>query len=82
MSTHSTDGREWAKLSDLKPGDKLIADGGFTCIPDGTIVEVAVDARNESYVPCKCGMHNLHGQVSEDDDDHLVGLWPVPTEPA
>lgn len=28
------------KLSELKPGDKLVADGGFTCLKDGQIVTI------------------------------------------
>lgn len=86
MSTHSTDGRSWAKLSELKPGDKLIADGGFTCMRDGAIKVVLAEPNGELYVFCdgpdgeggleegKCH-HNLKGQISQENHDSLVGLW-------
>lgn len=93
MSTHSLDGREWAKLSDLKPGDYLEADGDFTCIANGKFVEV-IDGTNflakflnwwngdkpskyHFYVHCDDGRHYLDGQLSDKDHDHLVGLWKV-----
>lgn len=78
MTTHSSDGREWAKLSELVPGRKLIADGGFTCIKDGAVLEVMRDQSGELYVPCSEGHHNLEGQFSEIDHNHLVGFWLEP----
>jgi len=81
MSMHSTDGREWAKLSALKEGDKLLADGGFTCIEEGAILTVAKDGRSNLFVPCGLAgkdKHYLDGQISDDDHDHLVGFWPAP----
>lgn len=73
-NTHSTDGREWAKLSELKPGDHVLADDGFTCGMNGKTLEVSQDDHG-LYVPCNEGKHHLDGQA--DDGDHLVGLWPV-----
>lgn len=32
MTTKDKNGREYAKLSELKVGDKLEIDGGFTCM--------------------------------------------------
>ena len=77
MSTHSLDGREWARLSQLKPGDTVIADGGFTCIPDGARLQVCEHAEGGLCVPCAEGGHHLDGQLFAKDNDHLVGLWPA-----
>lgn len=76
MSAHSTDGREWAKLSALKPGDKVLTDGGFTCGIENRTLEVQ---KNDDglYIRCLHGKHFLGGQLSDVDDDHLVGVWPA-----
>lgn len=76
MSTHSADGREWAKLSEMKAGDVLIPDDGFTCGIAAAGAEVKEDEKG-LYVGCDEGKHYLEGQVSEDDNDHLVGFWPL-----
>lgn len=67
---HNSAGVEYAKLSETKVGDKLVADGGFTCIKAGT-VEVFEDDGG-LFVPCKAGNHYLDGQC--DDGDHIVGM--------
>lgn len=77
MTTHSTDGRKWAALSKLKAGDKVLADGGFTCIKEGAVLEVEQNGTAGLFVPCTCGAHYLDGQLSDVDHDHLVGLWPA-----
>lgn len=74
MSTHSIDGREWAKLSELEPGDVLLADGDFTCGIANK--ERLVGKRDgELFVTCNDGKHYLDGQLSDEDGDHLVGFW-------
>lgn len=72
MSTHSTDGRPWATLSTLKPGDKLQADPGFTCIRANDILTIQ-GCEHGLFVPCSEGKHFLDGQA--DDGEHLVGFW-------
>lgn len=80
MSTHSTDGREWAKLSDLKVGDKLTMDDGFDdgdgegCGISGKTL-VVEQGEHGLFVPCGEGHHYLDGQA--DDGEHLVGMWPA-----
>lgn len=83
MSTHSTDGREWAKLSALKAGDRVELDGGFTCGIAGKTLIVEED-EDGLFVPCggaegerEATQHYLDGQISEVDNDHLVGVWPA-----
>jgi hypothetical protein len=76
VTTHSADGRPWAKLSELKPGDKLVTDGGFTCMLDDAVKEVRQRENGDLYIECDLeGGHTLEGQVSEVNHDSLVGLW-------
>jgi hypothetical protein len=59
------DHRPWAKLSELKPGDLLIAAQDLSCIDEGDILEVKLSKTNGLYVVCACGKHDL--------SDHLCG---------
>lgn len=58
-------------LAELKVGDKLITDNGFTCLGDRVIVEVK-EAKGEFFVECSKGEHFLLGQ--EDEQGECVGL--------
>lgn len=78
MSTHNTSGVEYAKLSETKAGDILIADGGSRCVTAGTHV-VQSDGRS-IYVACRHGKHFLRGQC--DDGEHIVGFTKAAAEPA
>lgn len=85
-----TDGREYARISKLRPGDKVEADDGFTCIKAGAILEIQSGLDGELYVfcsgadddegaivgPVQMGEHYLDGQLM-DDDDHLIGFYKV-----
>lgn len=73
MSTHDIYGREYARMSQLKVGDKLECDGGFTCIPDKAIREVKMN-NHGLYIDCEEEGHQLDGQLA-DDNDHLIGLF-------
>lgn len=61
----------WARLSELKVGDNLVADSGFTCLREGFVCKVFSD-HGELYVSCNSGRHWLAGQLS---GDMLVGFW-------
>lgn len=78
MTDKTTDiaGKPYAKLSELKVGDVLAADGGFTCLKDGArrTVKRNVISR-ELYIDCADHGHTLCGQA--DDGEHLVGLYPA-----
>jgi len=77
---------EVVKLSDIRPGDQLIAYAWFLwseteedapgfCIEPWACVEVKVyGPLDELYVDCKCGKHFLEGQVDFNDNVTLVGL--------
>lgn len=70
------------RIRDVKPGDRLRADGGFTCIPDGAVRTVSRDAAGELFIRCKgpdgegkCGhRHHLEGQR---DRGRYIGLEKV-----
>lgn len=64
----------YVKLSDVKAGNYLIADGGFTCMPAGPKL-VCADNDGGLYVCCAEGQHGLEGQLGEDGDS-LIGLYP------
>ena len=55
--------REFAKASDVKEGDFLIADSGFDCIKPDAKLEVKANSSNELFVACNEGMHCLDGQL-------------------
>lgn len=72
----------FVKLADVKPGDRLVADAGFTCIKAGAVVEVGETRSGNDwlgadlYVPCSHGKHFLDGQTN--DAGHCVGLSLAP----
>lgn len=72
-TSHDISGIEWARLSHLKPGDRLRADGGFTCILEDATPPVKAESDGRLYVPCSDGRHYLDGQA--DDGEHLVGMY-------
>jgi hypothetical protein len=68
--------------NDVKLGDMILADGGFTCIGDSEVLEVFQDKDNlELYVKCAVGRHFLKG--AEDDHGMLIGFskYEDPNEP-
>jgi hypothetical protein len=80
MSTHDLNGRAYAKLSGVTPGDRVEVDGGFSCMPDGSVHTIHCDD-GDLYVECGCGRHSLDGQIG-DDGDTLIGLYPAATSPS
>jgi len=69
--------RPYAKFSAVKPGDVLITDGGFTCMPNNaskTVHSMKPDYPGDRglYITCRDGKHMLDGQL--DDKGLLIGL--------
>lgn len=60
----------FAKASDVKAGDTLVCDGGFTCMGHGPRI-VHEDAGG-LYVKCSDGKHYIDGQ--RDADGRLIGM--------
>ena len=57
------------KLEEVKVGDKLVADSGFSCIDEGSVLTV-MQALGEKYVSCRFGNHYLVAECNGD----LVGF--------
>lgn len=74
-NTHDKAGRPWAKLSEIKAGELIELDSGFTCARAGQI-QVYARASGELFFYCEDGTHLLLGQA--DDGEHLVGIYKIP----
>lgn len=72
--THDLACRAYARLSELRHGMQLEADGGFTCLREGERVRVRGRLRKNFYVPCASGTHRLDGQCDY-NSDALIGLY-------
>lgn len=80
-------GNVYAHRSTIKAGDRVRADGGFTCLKEGSIHTVLSTTRDLSaaanppfeslFIECDDGKHMLDGQLDFDGDGALVGLYPV-----
>ena len=62
------------KITDLKNGDCVCTDAGFTCLRSG-LHNVKEDERG-LFIHCDDGKHYLNGQ--ENEAGQLVGLTPPP----
>lgn len=72
--TTDKSGRPYAKLSELKVGDVLVADDGFGCLKAGAKRDVRKQTETgELFIVCVDGCHILDGQA--DDGEHLIGLY-------
>lgn len=73
-----TYGRPYARLSELRPGDRVIVDDGFECMGRWTEREVyqTHDVADEPTMAIKCrsGGHTLDGQLAADGDS-LIGIY-------
>lgn len=66
------EGKIIMELKDLKPGQILKADAGFTCLEDSQLCHVHEDKTDGLFIKCANGSHYLCGQVG--DDGHISGL--------
>jgi hypothetical protein len=64
------------KSKDVKAGDIIKADGGFSCIKEGAVLMVMERHTGELYVECSEGRHYLNDEepgftqiTAEDADD-------------
>lgn len=72
MNTHDTTGRPWAKLSELKAGDWIELDSGFTCHGPGK-VQLWLDKDGDLAFSCSQVTHAIFGQA--DDGEHCIGIY-------
>lgn len=68
------EGRSYAKLSEVKAGDILETDEGFTCVPKGTHL-VMKHPQLGYFINCTKGQHYIDGQA--DDGETLIGMYHV-----
>ncbi|HKK38413.1 MAG TPA: hypothetical protein VJ949_03300 [Cryomorphaceae bacterium] len=61
----------WLKYEDLKNGMNVHADGGFTCMHEGT--KRVYSDEDGFYLKCDDGKHYLDGQIVGDNDE-MVGI--------
>lgn len=74
MEIMKQDQRQWVKLSELKEGDFIEADGGYACTEPGTVAVVKKDKEGLWY-RCSGGRHYLDN--TDFDGDTLVGFYKV-----
>jgi hypothetical protein len=63
-------GRPYAKIGETHPGTELVADGDFTCLPNGATRTVKYSSHG-LYIDCAEGRHYLEGQI---EADYYIGL--------
>lgn len=61
------------KLTEVKPGMVLVADGGFPCLLNQQRCEVRADG-DGLYIECNEGRHYLIGQIDFNTGTELIGL--------
>ena len=73
MNTHDAQGRPYAKISELKAGDIIELDDGFTCAVAGQRV-LKTTSRGLAF-DCDEGeaAHAIDGQA--DDGEHCIGIY-------
>lgn len=73
---------QFAKASEVKAGDTLVADSGFDCIESGAHLVVEADDKGGLFVACKEGRHYLEGQLDFDGEGGGIGLLVGLSKPA
>lgn len=63
-------GREYAKVANVKAGDLIQVDGDFGCIKPWSVLQV----QKGLYITCEDGLHDLASQI---EDDFYVGIYPI-----
>lgn len=58
----------FAKIDEVKLGDVLIADGGFTCLRENEKLTVSEMLDGTLFVKCGHGIHALDGQLNEEGE--------------
>jgi hypothetical protein len=71
-------GRAWALVDDLKEGDKITLDDGFTCVKASERNKprrVYSALNGDLYFKCRDGEHFLSGQIGEHGE--YIGVYKV-----
>lgn len=73
MATHDKEGNAYARIVDLKAGDKVELDESFSCAPAGQTTIEEIDGH--LYFNCDEGRHYLVGQ--DDGDGYCIGIYKI-----
>lgn len=68
---------QYADIRELKSGQIVHLDAGFTCRHVGPVL-LETDALGQLGFKCSAGFHNLDGQC--DDGFHCVGVYTTPNK--
>ena len=75
--TADLNGREYAKASQLKAGDEVQIDDGFTCLrANSTHIVFSGNDPDALYIRCDEGIHWLGGQLAADGET-LIGVYRI-----
>lgn len=73
--TIDRDGRPYANIAQVGAGTRLQCDGGFDCMREHEIKIVVLDPAGKPFISCDHGQHFLDGQVDDEADGSLIGLY-------
>lgn len=73
MTTHDSTRRPYFKLSEVKEGQQIELDDGFTCARPGP--SELILGKHGLYFLCNECEHYISGQA--DDGEHCVGVYVV-----
>lgn len=76
--TADLNGREYAKAGQLKAGDEVQVDDGFTCLRANSTHTVfsGKNCPDALYIKCDKGIHWLDGQLAADGET-LIGVYKL-----
>ena len=57
----------YSKMFAIKPGDRMVTYGGFSCIAGNTVVTIEQDGMGALFFRCGDGLHYLESQRAEDN---------------
>lgn len=75
MSTHDTNGREWAKVSEVKEGSIVVPDSDFCGSLAHTNEYTVRKDEHGLFLEAVAGKHYLDGQIDHEEGTHYVGLY-------
>lgn len=80
LQLRDTDGRPYLTPAQAREDLPVVTDGDFTCIVPWTRHRLRVTPDGEFYVPCRCGGHELSGQLNATSTTY-VGVYAAATIP-
>ena len=75
-------GRAYLTVAEAKFGMMVQVDSGFNCIPEGQMMPLRYNKKNELCLPCTHGDHSIEESVEIDEvtgTKYYIGIYPVLT---